>query len=95
VDRIKLTAYNAEEWLLERLLVHYPHPNDARALLRSFFQLPGEMHANRTLWTAPRAPPGPAPAACGRSREFRDRPQPAEGLLAEQDQHERQHHPEF
>ena len=46
VDRIKLTAYNAEEWLLERLLVHYPHPHDARALLRSFFELPGEMRAN-------------------------------------------------
>lgn len=47
VDRIKLTAYNAEEWLLERLLVHYPHTHDARALLRSFFELPGEMHASR------------------------------------------------
>jgi len=47
VDRIKLTAYNAEEWLLERLLVHYPNPHDARALLRSFFELPGEMRANR------------------------------------------------
>jgi hypothetical protein len=47
VDRIKLTAYNAEEWLLERLLVHYPHPHDARALLRSFFELPGEMRASR------------------------------------------------
>jgi hypothetical protein len=46
VDRIKLTAYNAEEWLLERLLVHYPNPHDARALLRSFFELPGEMRAN-------------------------------------------------
>ncbi len=47
VDRIKLTAYNAEEWLLERLLVHYLHPHDARALLRSFFELPGEMRATR------------------------------------------------
>jgi len=47
VDRIKLAAYNAEEWLLERLLVHYPHPDDARALLRSFFELPGEMRASR------------------------------------------------
>jgi hypothetical protein len=47
MDRIKLTAYNAEEWLLERLLVHYPHPHDARALLRSFFELPGEMRASR------------------------------------------------
>jgi hypothetical protein len=47
VDRIKLAAYNAEEWLLERLLVHYPHTHDARALLRSFFELPGEMRASR------------------------------------------------
>jgi transposase len=46
VDRIKLTAYNAEEWLLERLLLHYPHPHDVRALLRSFFELPGEMRAS-------------------------------------------------
>ena len=47
VDRIKLTAYNAEEWLLQRLLVHYPNTHDARALLRSFFELPGAMRASR------------------------------------------------
>jgi hypothetical protein len=45
VDRIKMTAYNAEEWLLELLLRHYRNPHDARALLRSFAQLSGEIHA--------------------------------------------------
>jgi hypothetical protein len=43
VDRIKITAYNAEEWLLERLVKHYPNPHDVRDLLRSFAQLPGAM----------------------------------------------------
>lgn len=43
VDRIKIAAYNAEEWLLERLLVHYPNSHDARALLRSFAHLSGEL----------------------------------------------------
>lgn len=46
IDRIKITAYNAEEWLLERLVKHYPNPHDVRDLLRSFAQLPGEMHTN-------------------------------------------------
>ena len=41
--RIKITAYNAEEWLLERLVKHYPNPHDVRDLLRSFAQLPGAM----------------------------------------------------
>ena len=43
VDRIKMTAYNAEEWLLELLIRHYPNPHDVRALLRSFAELPGEI----------------------------------------------------
>ena len=43
VDRIKITAYNAEEWLLERLERHYPNSNDVRDLLRSFAELPGEI----------------------------------------------------
>ena len=34
VDRIKLSAYNAEEWLLDRLINHYPNPHDVRDLLR-------------------------------------------------------------
>jgi hypothetical protein len=45
VDRIKIAAYNAEEWMLERLLVHYPNPHAARALLRSFAQLSGELRS--------------------------------------------------
>jgi hypothetical protein len=43
IDRVKLTAYNAEEWLLDRLLRHYPNPHDIRALLRSFAELSGEL----------------------------------------------------
>lgn len=43
IDRIKMTAYNAEEWLLELLVRHYPNPHDMRALLRSFAQLAGEI----------------------------------------------------
>jgi hypothetical protein len=26
IDRVKVTAYNAEEWLLDLLLRHYPNP---------------------------------------------------------------------
>lgn len=43
VDRIKVTAYNAEEWLLDLLVRHYPNTHDVRALLRSFAQLAGEI----------------------------------------------------
>ena len=46
VDRIKMTAYNAEEWLLELLARHYPNPHDVRALLRSFTELAGEIRTN-------------------------------------------------
>ena len=41
VDRIKIAAYNAEEWLLDRLVVHYPNHYDVRDLLRSFAELSG------------------------------------------------------
>jgi len=41
VDRIKIAAYNAEEWLLDRLVAHYSNPNDVRDLLRSFAELSG------------------------------------------------------
>jgi len=47
VDRIKISAYNAEEWLLERLVTHYPNPHDVTDLLRSFAELSG------TIATAP------------------------------------------
>lgn len=48
IDRIKMTAYNAEEWLLELLIRHYPNPHDVRALLRSFAELVGEIHTTAT-----------------------------------------------
>src|SRR3990172_3342140 len=48
IDRIKLTAYNAEEWLLELLVRHYPNPHDVRALLRSFAELSGEIRTTPT-----------------------------------------------
>ena len=48
VDRIKMTAYNAEEWLLDLLVRHYPNPHDVRALLRSFAQLAGEIRTTPT-----------------------------------------------
>jgi transposase len=41
VDRIKIAAYNAEEWLLDRLVVHYRNPYDVRDLLRAFAELSG------------------------------------------------------
>src|SRR5581483_5780851 len=42
-DRVKMTAYNAEEWLLERPAAHYVNHNDVRALLREFAKLSGVM----------------------------------------------------
>jgi hypothetical protein len=44
IDRIKISAYNAEEWLLERLVIHYPNPHDVRDLLRSFAELSGTIN---------------------------------------------------
>jgi hypothetical protein len=43
VDRIKVAAYNAEEWMLDLLRRHYRNPHDLRDLLRSFGRLPGVM----------------------------------------------------
>ncbi|MDI6773098.1 MAG: hypothetical protein QME77_11030 [bacterium] len=45
VDRIKVCAYNTEEWLLDLLGRHYPNTHDIRDLLRSFADLPGEMRS--------------------------------------------------
>jgi transposase len=45
IDRVKMTAYNAEEWLLERLAPYYPNPHDIRQLLRSFAELSGEIRS--------------------------------------------------
>lgn len=43
VDRTKICAYNAEEWLLDCLVIHYPNPHDVRDLLRSFAELSGQI----------------------------------------------------
>lgn len=48
VDHVKVAAYNAEEWLLERLERHYRNPNDIRDLLRAFAELPGSIHTTHT-----------------------------------------------
>lgn len=48
VDRIKISAYNAEEWLLDRLVIHYPNPHDVRDLLRSFAELSGQIDTTDT-----------------------------------------------
>jgi len=45
IDRVKMTAYNAEEWMLERLAPHYHNPHDIRQLLRSFAELSGEIRS--------------------------------------------------
>jgi hypothetical protein len=39
MDRVKICAYNAEEWMLDRLIHHYGNAHDVRALLRSFAEL--------------------------------------------------------
>jgi len=41
IDRIKIAAYNAEEWLLDRLVLHYGNAHDVRDLLRAFAELSG------------------------------------------------------
>ena len=48
VDRIKICAYNAETWLLDRLAVHYPNRHDVRDLLRALTRLPGRIHTTDT-----------------------------------------------
>jgi transposase len=48
VDRIKISAYNAEEWLLDRLVAHYPNPHDVRDLLRSLAELSGHIDTTDT-----------------------------------------------
>jgi transposase len=42
-DTVKLAAYNAQSWLADRLVHHYPHPGDLHDLLRAFAQLSGTM----------------------------------------------------
>ena len=48
VDRIKICAYNAEQWLLDRLIDHYPNRHDVRDLLRAFTRLPGRIDTTDT-----------------------------------------------
>jgi hypothetical protein len=43
VDRIKICAYNAEQWLLDRLVHHYPNRHNVRDLLRALTRLPGRI----------------------------------------------------
>jgi hypothetical protein len=45
IDRIKISAYNAEDWLCDRLIAHYPNVRDVRDLLRSFAELSGEIQS--------------------------------------------------
>ena len=40
-DAIKVAAYNAQSWLADRLVQHYPHPGDIHDLLRAFAQISG------------------------------------------------------
>jgi len=40
-DAVKIAAYNAQSWLADRLVQHYPHPGDLHDLLRAFAQLSG------------------------------------------------------
>lgn len=61
VDRIKICAYTAEEWLLDRLVPHYPNRHDVRDLLRSFAELSGHIdttdHGVEVTLDAPDPPP--------------------------------------
>lgn len=42
-DAVKVAAYNAQSWLADGLVQHYPHPGDLHDLLRAFAQLSGVM----------------------------------------------------
>lgn len=52
-----ITAYNADEWLLDRLERHYPNPNDVRDLLRTFAELSGNIRTTGTGVTVTLDPP--------------------------------------
>jgi transposase len=57
IDRIKISAYNAEEWLLDRLVAHYPNPHDVRDLLRAFATLSGTIDTTDTAVVVTLDPP--------------------------------------
>jgi hypothetical protein len=42
-DVVRMAAYNAQSWLVDRLARHYPNTNDVHDLLRSFAQLSGTL----------------------------------------------------
>jgi transposase len=42
-DAVKIAAYNAQSWLADRLVRHYPNTNDLHDLLRSFGHLSGTL----------------------------------------------------
>ena len=76
IDRVKMTAYNAEEWLLERLAPHYSNSDDIQLLLRRFAELSGELRRTAQRMVVTLAPPrhpdlpaGPMGSLC--------RPEPA------------------
>lgn len=57
IDRVKIAAYNAEDWLCDRLVVHYPNVHDVRDLLRSFAELSGEIRTTDGTVTVTLDPP--------------------------------------
>lgn len=58
MDTIKIAAYNAEEWLLERLDHHYDDPRDIRQLLRIFAGLKGQLWLRHDHLVVELTPPG-------------------------------------
>ncbi|MBM3143339.1 MAG: transposase [Chloroflexi bacterium] len=58
MDTIKIAAYNAEEWLLERLDHHYNDPRDVRQLLRIFAGLKGRLWLRHDHLVVELTPPG-------------------------------------
>jgi transposase len=56
-DTIKVAAYNAEAWLLERLERHYQDPRDGREVLRSLLHLKGRLRLEGTDLVVHLAPP--------------------------------------
>ncbi len=57
IDRVKIAAYNADDWLCDRLVAHYPNVHDVRDLLRSFAQLSGEIQTTNGTVTVTLDPP--------------------------------------
>lgn len=57
IDTIKIAAYNAEEWLLERLDRYYDDHRDIRQLLRIFTRLKGRLWLRNGYVVADLVPP--------------------------------------